>query len=117
MGVKRCFVFPVVFACAAFAGGPTFREIASIIETHCAGCHQAGEIGPMPLTTYAEARPWAKAIKQAVVQGTMPPWQGAGATSEQFATSRLVKDSEIRKLAEWADGGAPEGEPRETLHP
>src|SRR3954466_9202595 len=108
MGVKRWFVLPALFACATFAGGPTFREIAPIIETNCAGCHQAGEIGRMPLTTYTEARPWAKAIKQAVVQGTMPPWHADRATSERFANSRLMKDVEIRKLAEWADSGAPE---------
>src|SRR3979409_31602 len=112
MGVKRCFVFPVVFACAAFAGGPTFRDVAPIIEARCAGCHQAGEIGPMPLTTYAEARPWAKAIKQAVVQGTMPPWHADRVTSTRFANSRLLTESDIHKLTEWADGGAIEGSPR-----
>jgi hypothetical protein len=94
----------------------TFRDVAPVIEAHCSGCHQKGEIGPMPLTSYAEARPWAKAIKQAVVKGTMPPWHADHATSGRFANSRLMQDSEIRKLVDWADSGAPEGEPV-SIHP
>ena len=111
MGVMRCLALLTLCSCTGFADGVTFRDIAPILETHCAGCHQAGEIGPMPLTTYAQTRPWAKAIKQAVVQGTMPPWHADRASSMRFTNTRLLKEPEIRQLAEWADGGAPEGDP------
>ena len=109
MGVMRAAVLLGVSS-AAFAA-VTFHDVAPVIEAHCAGCHPPGEIGPMPLTNYAQARPWAKAIKQAVVQGTMPPWHADRASSERIANSRLMKESDVRLLADWADSGAVEGPP------
>ena len=108
MGVVTSYALVLVFSHAAF-GAVTFQDVAPILEMHCAGCHQAGEIGPMPLTTYAQVRPWAKAIKQAVIEGVMPPWHADRVTSQRFLNSRLLKESEIRMLAEWADSGAREG--------
>src|SRR5439155_27161825 len=55
---------------------PSFsKDVAPILYQHCVECHRAGEAAPMSLTTYQEARPWAKAIKQAVLQHVMPPWR------------------------------------------
>ena len=110
MGVIRAVILVLIASSAALAA-VTFRDVAPVLQTHCVGCHQSGEIGPMPLTSYAQTRPWAKAIKQAVKQGTMPPWHADRATSARFANSRLMKESEIQLLAEWADGGAQEGAP------
>ena len=110
MGVMRTVLLLMLASSAAFAA-VTFHDVAPVIEAHCVGCHQVGEIGPMPLTTYAQARPWSKAIKQAVLQGTMPPWHADRASSERMANSRLMKDADIRLLADWADAGAPEGPP------
>ena len=51
------------------AGVPTFaRDIAPILYANCASCHRPGEIAPMSLLTYAEARPWAQAIGRRVAQ-------------------------------------------------
>lgn len=108
MGVIRLCAL-VVAAASLAAGAVTFHDVAPVLEAHCAGCHQPGEIGPMPLTTYAQTRPWAKAIKQAVMRGTMPPWHADRVTSARIANSRLMKDADVRLLAEWADGGAQEG--------
>ena len=33
-----------------------------------------GEVAPMSFMTYQETRPWAKAIKTAVLSKKMPPW-------------------------------------------
>jgi hypothetical protein len=44
------------------------------MQAHCQQCHRAGEIAPMPLTTYKEARPFAAAINEAVTLRKMPPW-------------------------------------------
>src|ERR1700692_1956255 len=54
---------------AVGATGPvTFhRDVEPLLQAHCQTCHRPGEIGPMPLLTYQDARPWAKAIKQAVL--------------------------------------------------
>ena len=50
------------------------KDIAPILK-NCQNCHQSGAIGPMPLTTFEEVRPWARAIKQKVVTGEMPPYR------------------------------------------
>src|SRR5262245_20661110 len=56
-------------------GTVTFtRDVAPILQKSCISCHRPGEIGPMPLTSYSEARPWAKAIREAVAGRKMPPW-------------------------------------------
>ena len=108
MGEMKHAATAALLSSVAF-GAATFHDIAPILEAHCAGCHQAGEIGPMPLTTYVQARPWARAIKQAVLQGTMPPWHADRITSQRFANARLLKEADIRLLADWVDSGALEG--------
>src|SRR5262245_49989491 len=59
--------------CAAVT--PTFmRDVAPILMKRCQECHRPGEIGPFPMLTYEQTRPWAAAIREAVLQRTMPPW-------------------------------------------
>ena len=71
----------------------------------------------MSLTTYSEARPWAKAIKQAVVSRAMPPWHADAASSRHIANSRLLTDAEVNAIVAWVDGGAKEGKPFATPAP
>src|SRR5688572_16880894 len=60
---------------APSAPGVTFsKDVAPILYKHCTNCHRPGEIAPMSLLTYEEARPWARAIRDNVGRGTMPPW-------------------------------------------
>lgn len=100
---------------AASAAKPvTYADIRPVLEQRCVGCHMKGEIGPMALGTYQEARPWAKAIKQAVLKRTMPPWHADAATSERIHNHRRLPDAEIKLLAAWVDGGALEGHPMMT---
>ena len=57
------------------AGAVTFnKHVLPILQKNCQTCHRPGEIAPMSFLTYADARPWAKAIKAAVVKRQMPPW-------------------------------------------
>jgi hypothetical protein len=86
------------------------KDVAPILQKHCAECHRSGEIGPMPLLSYADARPWAKAIKEAVLTRRMPPWF-ADPHVGKFSNDRSLSQAEIDTLAKWADGGAPEGGP------
>ena len=45
------------------AAAPTFsKDVAPIIYKNCTVCHRPGEIGPFSMLTYAETRPWVKAI-------------------------------------------------------
>lgn len=54
---------------------PTFnRDIVPIIENRCQECHRPGEVAPMAFVTYQQTRPWAKAIREAVLLKKMPPW-------------------------------------------
>ncbi|PYR32525.1 MAG: hypothetical protein DMF90_23370, partial [Acidobacteria bacterium] len=44
-------------------GIPTFtKDVAPILYKNCVSCHRPGEMGPMPLITYAQVRPYARAI-------------------------------------------------------
>ena len=57
------------------AAAPTFtKDVAPIVFNKCANCHRPGEVAPMPLTSYQEVRPWSKAIREEVLERTMPPW-------------------------------------------
>jgi hypothetical protein len=89
---------------------PTFnKDVLPILQSNCQGCHRPGEVAPMSLLTYKDARPWAKAIKGAVVSKTMPPWF-ADPKFGHFANERKLSQADIDTLVAWADNGAAEGE-------
>ena len=91
------------------AAGPTFsKDVAPILYKNCANCHRAGEIGPMALITYNDARPWAKSIATQVTNGTMPPWH-ADPKHGEFLNDRRLSDADRDTIVKWANGGAPEG--------
>ena len=50
------------------------KHVEPVLQARCQGCHRPGEAAPMSLLTYQDARPWAKAIKEAVLVRKMPPW-------------------------------------------
>ena len=50
------------------------KDVAPILHKNCATCHRSGEIAPMSLLTYKDVRPWAKSIREVVVERRMPPW-------------------------------------------
>ena len=82
------------------------REIAPIVGARCVTCHSAGGRAPMPLTTYEEARPWAKAIKEEVLARRMPKWHVVRGYGD-FKNDPSLSAFEIALVAAWADGGAP----------
>src|SRR5215213_5549792 len=76
------------------AGVPTFtKDVAPIFYKNCTGCHRPGEIAPMSLLTYREARPYARAIAMQVSKGTMPPWHADPAHGE-FSNDRRLSAAE-----------------------
>lgn len=87
------------------------REISRLFEKRCMGCHQEGGRAPMAFRTFAQARPWAVAIKEEVLRRTMPPW-GAAKGYGEFANDISLPQEEINQIAEWAEGGSPEGDPQ-----
>ncbi len=109
----------LLFATSAMAADRpvTFhREVARVLRDHCQECHRPGEIGPMSLLTYREARPWAKAIKEAVLTRKMPPWFADRAVGA-FRNDLTLRDDQIDALVRWADSGAPEGDAKEAPPP
>jgi len=92
---------------------PTFtKDVVPILYKNCATCHRPGEIAPMSLLTYAEARPWAKSIRDEVAEATMPPWH-ADPKHGKFTNDRSLAAADKDVLTRWANGGAPEGDPKD----
>jgi hypothetical protein len=88
------------------------RDISPILEQNCVVCHRTGDVAPFALDTYEQAKLWSTAIKDYTKRRVMPPWKAQPGHGE-FWDSRYLTDEQIQKLATWADGGAPKGDPRE----
>ena len=83
------------------------KDVEPILQTHCQDCHRPGAVGPFALMTYRQAVNWADDIKAYTEDRRMPPWKpSAGAA---FHGDRRLSAEEIKALAAWVDGGAPEG--------
>jgi hypothetical protein len=92
------------------------RDIAPILQRSCENCHRPNGAGPMPLTTYEEVRPWARAIKQRTGigphAGVMPPWyMEKNIGIQKYKDDPSLSAAELSKIAKWADSGAPRGNP------
>ena len=93
-------------------------DIAPILQRACQNCHRAGAIAPMPLVTYQDVRPWARAIKQKVTAREMPPWYiDRHIGIQKFKDDPSLTDAEIVTIAKWADAGAPQGDPAKMPPP
>jgi hypothetical protein len=90
-----------------------FRDVLPILQAHCQECHRPGQMAPMPLRTYEETRPWAKAIRDQVLAKKMPPWP-ADPCCGHFANDRSLSKLQIETLAKWADSGAAKGDLRDA---
>lgn len=110
-------LFIAISVPVVLADEPTYsRDIAPIFQKSCQQCHHEGEAAPMSLTSYEDTRPWAKAIVDAVVSRTMPPWHADPAHGE-FENDPRLKDSEIELVRKWVAAGAPEGDPKDLPPP
>ncbi len=92
------------------------KDVAPVVYANCVYCHRPGEIGPFSLLTYKDARPWARAIKQAVLTRQMPPWL-ADPHYGDFQGSRRLSDRDVQTIAAWVDSGAKEGNPADVPAP
>src|SRR6202162_291972 len=107
---------PAVLA-ADLSSSVTFsKDVLPILQQNCQGCHRPGQVAPMSLISYKDTRPWAKAIKAAVILKKMPPWF-ADPKYGHFMNDRSLKQSEIDTLAKWADTGSVEGDPKDAPAP
>jgi hypothetical protein len=92
------------------------KDVLPILQKNCQTCHRPGEVAPMSFLTYEATRPWAKAIKQAVLSKKMPPWF-ADPRYGDFRNQPTLTESEIQTLAAWVDNGAPEGNAKDKPQP
>ncbi len=83
------------------------KEISRLVYKRCATCHREGG-SSFSLMTYEEARPWAKAIKEEVLERRMPPWEAVKGFGE-FRDDRGLTQEELETISSWVEGGAPEG--------
>ena len=94
---------------SAAAETPTYnQDVGPILLSNCASCHRPNQTAPMPLPTFSDARPWARAIKAKVVAREMPPWF-ADPRFGTFANDTSLSADEIATISEWVDAGVPEG--------
>ena len=112
---------PAVAAAQADAGGAevTFtKDIVPIFQRSCQVCHRQGEMAPMSLVTYQEVRPWARSIRNRVVNREMPPWHiDKNIGIQKFKDDPSLSDEEIAMVAAWVDNGAPRGNPADMPPP
>lgn len=88
------------------------KEVAPIFYKSCVGCHRSGEAAPFSVLNYKDVRPWARSIKEKVVNREMPPWH-ADPHFGQWANNPRLTEAEIKTIVAWVDGGAVEGNPKD----
>ncbi len=88
------------------------KDVAPIFFKNCAECHRPGESAPFSALNYKAVRPWAKSIKEKVVNRTMPPWF-ADPHYGEFSNNPTLTKAQIDTIAAWVDGGAAEGDPKD----
>ena len=88
------------------------KDVAPIFFRNCAECHRPGELAPMSLLSYRDARPWARSIRDKVVTRQMPPWS-AEPHFGSFSNDRRLSQTEVDTIAAWVDQGAAEGNPKD----
>jgi len=93
-----------------------YKDVLPVLQKNCQGCHRPGEAAPMSFLTYDQARPWAKAMKQAVLTKKMPPWF-ADPHVGKFSNDRTMSQAEVDTLVAWSDTGAKAGNAKEAPKP
>ena len=103
----------LVTAASAPASVTFNKDVLPVLQKNCQSCHRPGEAAPMSFMNYDATRPWAKAIKTAVLSKKMPPWF-ADSHYGKFSNDRTLSHGEIDTLTAWADSGAKEGNAKDA---
>lgn len=104
---------PQVSSAQDQANAPTYsKDVAPILYKNCTSCHRPGEMGPMPLLTFQQVRPYANSIRTRVQNGTMPPWH-AEAPVGHFLNERRLTAAEKDTIVRWVSAGSPQGDPKD----
>ena len=87
------------------------KEVIRVLQRSCLGCHHPGGVA-MSLATYEEARPWAKAIKEELLEKRMPPWCAVKGYGE-FSNAPSLTQRDVDMIVNWVEGGAPKGDEKD----
>ncbi len=93
-----------------------YKDVLPVLEKNCQGCHRPGEAAPMSFLSYETTRPWAKAMKAAVLTKKMPPWF-ADPHYGKFSNDRTLSAADVNIITSWADAGAPAGDAKDAPAP
>jgi hypothetical protein len=92
------------------------KDVLPVLQKNCQSCHRPGQMAPMSLLTFRDARPWARAMKSKVESRQMPPWF-ADPSHGEFANDPSLPARDIETIAKWADAGALEGDAKDAPPP
>jgi mono/diheme cytochrome c family protein len=88
------------------------KDVAPIFFQNCVECHRPGEGAPFSALSFKDVRPWAKSIREKVLNRQMPPWH-ADSHYGEFKNNRALSQKEIDTIIAWVDGGAKEGDAKD----
>src|SRR4051812_48882913 len=99
---------------AGGAASVTFtKQVLPILQNNCQSCHRPGEVAPFSLLSYQDARPYARAMKNAVSSKQMPPWF-ADDGFEHYSNDKRLSPADVQTIVAWVDQGAVEGDPKDA---
>ncbi len=87
------------------------KDVAPIFFQNCLECHRPGEGAPFSALSFRDVRPWAKSIREKVLNRQMPPWHAD--SHGEFKNNRSLSQKEIDTIIAWVDGGAKEGDAKD----
>jgi hypothetical protein len=109
--MRPALAFFVCLTVSPLYAAPSFyKDVLPVLQDHCQVCHRTGQIAPMPLVTYQDARKWSVEIAQRTKAKEMPPWF-ADPKIGHFSNDPSLTAEQIQTLAEWARAGSPAGNP------
>ncbi|MBY0230150.1 MAG: redoxin domain-containing protein [Gemmataceae bacterium] len=92
------------------------RHVERIVQNRCQECHRAGQVGPMPLTSYEDAVSWSGMIAEVLREDRMPPWH-ADPRHGSFANDRSIPKAEKDTILAWIKDRCPKGEAKDAPGP
>ncbi len=92
------------------------KQVSRIVQKRCQECHRPGEIGPMALLSYDDAKAWADTIHEVVLEQRMPPWH-PDPRHGKYSNDRRLTDDERDTLLRWVKDGCPKGDDKDLPPP
>jgi hypothetical protein len=84
------------------------KDIAPLIRTHCASCHQEQGTAPFSLSNYTEVSRIAPALAVVLREYKMPPWF-SDTSPDNLSHATALPDEDRRTLLNWIAQGVPRG--------